>query len=89
MCRTINFVRKVDEKLNGKLRAPYLDTQLTTDPYTKLTSTYPLGCRNCTGMYHSAETCDVELSKKRNRSSNSKEEGPATKVAATGVVNVS
>ena len=78
----ISFLQKVDEKIEGQLRAPYLDTTLTADPYAKVTSNYPLGCRKCTKMEHSESSCTVDYSKKRNRSEESESQGPTPKVSS-------
>ena len=67
---TINFIQKVSEKIgNDKLRATYLDSNLTTHPYSAVSTTYPLGCYKCTAMHHSQNTCAVDFSKKRHASS--------------------
>ena len=76
----ISFLHKVDEKIEGPLRASYLDTKLTAEPYTRVQSTYPLGCRRCTQMEHSEHTCTVDFNKKRNRSEEVDPVGPANKV---------
>jgi hypothetical protein len=78
----VSWLHKVDEKIEGPLRAKYLDTKLTTEPNTRVTSTYPLGCRKCTKMEHSEYTCTVDYSKKRNRSEESEMAGPAPKVSS-------
>ena len=78
----VSFFHKVDEKIEGPLLATYLDTKLTAEPYTRVTSTYPLGCRKCTKMEHSEFSCTVDYSKKRNRSEETETAGPAPKVAS-------
>ena len=78
----LSFIQKVDEKIDGSVRAQYLDTKLTADAYTKVTSTYPLGCRRCTMMNHSEDDCTVDLTKKRQRSNNDDDTEPPAKVTA-------
>ena len=60
----ISFLNKVEEKIEGDLRAPYLDIDLTADPYSNVTPSYPPGCRKCTKMDHAEEECPSEISKK-------------------------
>ena len=74
-----SFIQKIDEKIG--IRATYLDTKLTADAYSNVTATYPLGCRKCTKMQHTEDSCEVDLSKKRNRSEES-DQGPASKVSS-------
>jgi len=76
------FLQKVDEKTGGNLRATYLDSTLTAEAYTRVDSTYPLGCRKCTKIGHSETSCNVDLTKKRNRSDES-DQGPAPKITST------
>ena len=78
----IRFLQKVDEKLEGKLRAKYLDTVLTAHPYSTVGSTYPPGCYKCTKMGHSEDSCTVDYSKKRNRSEEIESQGPEPKVTS-------
>jgi len=67
---TVEYIRKVCEKVgNDKIRATYLDSKLTARPYSSVTTTYPLGCYKCTEMNHSAESCPLDLTKKRQASS--------------------
>ena len=84
----IKMLQAIDQKLKGKLRATYLDTKLTAEqPYAKVQSTYPLGCRKCTTMGHSEDTCSIDLSKKRNLSSKDEEAEPAHKIANMKIVD--
>ena len=78
----IRFLQKVDEKLEGKLRAKYLDTVLTAHPYSTVGSTYPPGCYKCTKIGHSEDSCTVDYSKKRNRSEEIESQGPEPKVTS-------
>ena len=82
---TIKFVQEVTERVgNKKLRATYLDTKLTSYQYSNVTSTYPLGCYQCTEMMHSREECPLELTKKRHASSEL--EGQPPKIPSTGAM---
>ena len=83
----IKMLQNIDEKLNGKLRASYLDSTLTADPYSKVTSTYLLGCRKCTQMFHTEDVCTIDLSKKRNLSSKDEDAEPANKIANMNVAD--
>ena len=78
----ISFLNKVEEKVEGDLRAPYLDIELTADEYSNVTPSYPPGCRKCTKMDHAEEECPSDLSKKRNRSEESDGQGPPTKATS-------
>ena len=66
---TVDYIQKVCEKVgNDKIRATYLDSKLTAYQYSNVTTTYPLGCYNCTAMNHSSENCTVDVRKKRQAS---------------------
>lgn len=78
----VSFLGKVDEKIEGDLRATYLDRELTAHPYSKVTPAYPVGCRKCTQIGHSESSCPADPTKKRNRSEESDGQGPAPKVTS-------
>ena len=75
----ISFIGKVDEKIEGGIRAKYLDTILTADPYSSVRPTYPMGCYKCTEVDHSEDFCTSDLNKKRNRSEETEGQGPPPK----------
>ena len=83
----VSFLGKVDQKVEGKLRATYLDSFLTADPWSNVRPAYPLGCRKCTQMEHTEYTCTVDLTKKRNRSEESQGQGPSPKVTSHDIVS--
>ena len=78
----VSYLQKIDDKIGGKLRAPYLDRTLTAHAYSNVEPTYPFGCYKCTKIGHTESSCTIDLSKKRNRSDES-DQGPAPKVTST------
>ena len=83
----IEFLSKVEEKIDGSLRANYLDRTLTAEPYTKVTPTYPMGCRKCTAIGHAESSCPADHSKKRNRSEEAEPQGPMPKITSIDEVH--
>ena len=81
---TSHLLGSIDEAIDGKLRAPYLDSKITSAAYRNVTSVYPFGCGKCTKLSHSRLDCRKDWSKKGRLMSDDQAENQQKKAAPEG-----